>query len=178
MKISTILKIFLAINIISSIVTMVFFGFDVVLNLQVAFFSSFFIVLGSFIGYRKNILKQSEDFIIRDENEKDVIDAIDDKFDLYGEINENELSDEDVKDIIKEEKKKQNIKDSLTNTMKSLSSATSIYRIIGYVFLVVGFFFLNNNQFLNPIAYLCGFLIIPIMALVVNFQLTKKGYGS
>jgi len=174
MKISTILETFLAINIISSVLAMVFFGFDVVLNLQVAFFSSFFIVLGSFIGYRKNILKQSEDFIIRDENEKDVIDAIDDKFDLYGEINENELSDEEVKEIIKEERKKQNIKDSLTNTMKSLSSATSIYRIMGYVLLVIGFFFLNNNQLLIPIAYLLGFLIVPIMALIVNLKYIKS----
>ncbi len=174
MKISTILETFLAINIISSVLAMVFFGFDVVLNLQVAFFSSFFIVLGSFIGYRKNILKQSEDFIIRDENEKDVIDAIDDKFDLYGEINENELSDEDVQEIIKEERKKQNIKDSLTNTMKSLSSATSIYRIMGYVLLVIGFFFLNNNQLLIPIAYLLGFLIVPIMALIVNLKYIKS----
>lgn len=174
MKIRTILEIFIGINIISSMLAMVFFGFDVVLNLQVAFFSSFFIVLGSFIGYRKNILKQSEEYIIKSENERDTIDAIDDKFDLYGEINENELSDEEVKAIIKEEKKKQNIKDSLTNTMKSFSSATSIYRITGYVLLVIGFFFLNNNQLLIPIAYLLGFLIVPIMALVVNLKYIKS----
>ncbi len=174
MKISSILEIFIGINIASSIFAMVFFGFDVLLNLQVAFFSSFFIVLGSFIGYRKNILKQSEEYIIKSENERDVIDAIDDKFDLYGEINENELSDEDVKEIIKEERKKQNIKDSLTNTMKSLSSATSIYRIMGYVLLVIGFFFLNNNQLLIPIAYLLGFLIVPIMALIVNLKYIKS----
>lgn len=174
MKIRTILEIFIGINIISSMLAMVFFGFDVVLNLQVAFFSSFFIVLGSFIGYRKNILKQSEDFIVKDENERDSIDAIDDKFDLYGEINENELSNEEVKEIIKEEKKKQNIKDSLTNTMKSFSSATSIYRIAGYFLLVIGFFFLNNNQLLIPIAYLAGFLVIPIMALIVNLKYIKS----
>ncbi len=174
MKIRAILEIFLAINIVFSVLAMVFFGFDVVLNLQVAFFSSFFIVLGSFFGYRKNILKQSEEYIIKSENERDTIDAIDDKFDLYGEINENELSDEEVKEIIKEERKKQNIKDSLTNTMKSFSSATSIYRISGYVLLVIGFFFLNNNQLLIPIAYLLGFLIVPIMALIVNLKYIKS----
>lgn len=174
MKIRAILEIFLAINIVFSVLAMVFFGFDVVLNLQVAFFSSFFIVLGSFFGYRKNILKQSEEYSIKSENERDTIDAIDDKFDLYGEINENELSDEEVKEIIKEERKKQNIKDSLTNTMKSFSSATSIYRISGYVLLVIGFFFLNNNQLLIPIAYLLGFLIVPIMALIVNLKYIKS----
>ncbi len=174
MKISTILETFLAINIVSSMVAIVFFGFDVVLNLQVAFFSSFFIILGSFFGYRKNILKQSENYIIKDENERDTIDTIDDKFDLYGEINKNELSDEDVKNIIKEERSKQNIKDSFTNTMKSLSSVTSIYRIMGYMLLVIGFFFLNNNQLLIPIAYLLGFLIVPIMALIVNLKYIKS----
>ena len=103
-----------------------------------------------------------------------MIDAIDDKFDLYGEINENELSDEDVQEIIKEERKKQNTKDSLTNTMKSLRSATSIYRIMGYVLLVIGFFFLNNNQLLIPIAYLLGFLIVPTMALIVNLKYIRS----
>lgn len=178
MKIKEIVTFFLLINGVASVIAIVLFDFVIFLNLQMAFLSSLFIVLGSFIGYRKNILKQSEDFIVRSENERDVVDGIDDKFDLYGEINENELTQEEIQQIVKDEKKKISIKDSLSNTMKSFSSATSIYRIFGYLFLVFGFFYLNNNQFLNPLAYLCGFLIIPIMALVVNFQLTKKGYGS
>lgn len=173
MKISDIVKIFLFINITASVIAIIFFEFNVFLNLQVAFFSSFFIVLGSFIGYRNNILKQSKDYIAKDEHERDVVDIIDDKFDLYGEINENELSDDEIKEIIKEEKSKQTFKDSLTNTMKSFSATTSIYRIVGYVLLLVGFFTLNSNQLLIPIAYLAGFLIVPFVALGTNLKYSQ-----
>ena len=174
MKISDIFKIFVIINIVASIMTIVLFDFVILLNLQIAFFSSFFIVIGSFIGYRNNILKQSEDFIVKDANDRDVIDIIDDKFDLYGEINENELSNDDIKKIVQDEKDKIKIKDTLSNTIKSFKATTSIYRITGYVILVVGFFFLNNNHFLNPIAYLLGFLIVPIMALFMNLKYIKS----
>lgn len=174
MKISDLIKIFFALNVIFSSVGIIFFGINGFINLQVAFLSSFFIVVGSFIGYRKNIIKQSENYIIKDQHERDTVDLIDDKFDLYGEINESELTDEDVKNIISEEKKKQNIKDSLANTMKSFGAATSIYRIVGYFLLVFGFFGLKNNQILDPIVYLIGFLIVPIIALVVNFKISKE----
>ncbi len=174
MKISDLIKIFFVINIIFSIIGIIFFGFNGFINLQVAFLSSFFIVIGSFIGYRKNIIKQSENYIIKDQHERDTVDQIDDKFDLYSEINENELSEEEIKQIIQDEKKKHNIKDSIQNTMKSFGAATSIYRVVGYLLLVFGFFGLKNNHILDPIVYLIGFLIVPFMALVVNFTLSKK----
>lgn len=173
MRIKDIWKIFVVINIASSILTLIFFGFDIFLNIQFAFISSFFIIIGSFIGYRNNILKQSEIFV-DNPNNRDIIDDIDDKFDLYSDINENELSNEDIKQIVQNEKDKIKIKDSFLNTIKSFRATISIYRISGYIVLIIGFFYLNNHNLLNPIAYLCGFLIVPIMALIVNLKYIKS----
>ena len=172
MRISDILKIFVSINIIASLFTFIVFGFEIFLNIQFAFISSFFIVVGSFIGYKNNILKQSE--VFSNASDRDIIDDIDDKFDLYGEINEHELSDEDIKQIIQEEKDKIKIKDSFVNTIKSFRATTSIYRISGYLVLIIGFFYLNNHNLLNAIAYLLGFLIVPLMALIVNLKYIKS----
>ena len=170
MKISDILKIFISLNIIFSIFGIVFLGLNGLINLQIAFFSSIFIVLGSFYGYRNNVLKQVDNYNL-DIKDKDAIDKIEDRFDLYSEINEKEdLSDEEIKAILKEEKEKIKTKDTIKNTLKTISAATSIYRIIGYILLIMGFFFLNNNQILNPIIYLLGFLIVPIMALIINYK--------
>lgn len=174
MKISDILKIFISLNIVFSILALIFSGINAVINLQVAFFSSIFIVVGSFYGYRNNVLKQVDNYNL-DIEDRDSIDKIEDQFDLYGEINEKEdLTDEEVKEIFKEEKEKIKTKDTIKNTFKTIGGATSIYRVIGYVLLVVGFFFLNNNQILNPIIYLLGFLIVPIMALIINYKYKKS----
>lgn len=172
MKIIDIFKIFAVVNIVSSLAIIFFFDFVFLLNIQVAFFSSLFIVVGSFIGYKNNIIKQSE--ILANTNNRDIIDDMEDKFDLYGEINENELTQDDIKTILEDEKKKISMKDSFFNTIKNLNSLASMYRIFGYLFLVLGFFYLNNNHFLNPIVYLCGFLIVPIMALFVNLKYIKN----
>ena len=140
------------------------------LNTQVAFFSSILITVGSYLGYKKNIEKRVEntDFQALNDN-PDTIDKIDDKFDLYSEINEQEeLSKEEIKEIIDEEKEKLKSQSNIKNTIKSFSGASSIYRLVGYGFLIFGFFYLNNNQLLEPVSYLIGFLVVPVATLATR----------
>ena len=70
------------------------------LNTQVAFISSLFITIGSYLGYKKNIEKRVINHQV-DIDDPDAIDKIDDHFDLYTEykIDEKELTKEEVKDI-------------------------------------------------------------------------------
>jgi Ca2+/Na+ antiporter len=56
-------------------------------------------------------------------------------------------------------------KNYLINLKKSFFSFASLYRVGGYVVLIVGFFYLNNNAMLNIYSYLFGFLIVPISIL-------------
>jgi len=143
------------------------------LNTQVAFISSLIISIATFLSYRRNVTKRLEniDYDAKLSDDRDKIDEIDDPFDLYSEneINEQtEFTSEEIKDIIKDEKSK--IKqNSFKNTLLSTPGFISIYRVVGYVVLVVGFFALNNNGILNVIPYLVGLFIVPLSMLCLKF---------
>ncbi len=146
------------------------------LNTQIAFISVVIIVIGSFLGYHRNISKQIDNFDLDTQTslDNDAIDKIEDPYDLYsddGIVEEKEVSTEEFKQIVSEEKSKLK-KNSIQNTIKSASGFASIYRIIGYILLVVGFFYLNNNQLFDAIAYVIGISIVPAAILVVS--LIKK----
>ena len=137
------------------------------LNTQVAFISSLFIIIASFLSYRKNIQNRLSNLDLTKTNQnedRDKIDEIDDPYDLYTEyeqIPEEELTSEKIKEIINDEKSKVN-KNSFKNTLFSASGFLSIYRILGYGILIFGFFALNNNKIFLPIAFIIGLGIVPI----------------
>ena len=136
------------------------------LSSQVAFFSSLFITITSFLSYKRNIENRLSNLdLTQTQNEtRDKIDEIDDPYDLYTEyeeIPESELTPQKIKEIINNEKSKVK-RDSLKNTFFSASGFLSIYRVFGYGILVFGFFALNNNKILLPIAFIIGLGIVPI----------------
>ena len=169
-------KIFIVLNLCLSLYASFFQNQTWLLNLQVAFFSSLFVTLASFLSYKKNIQNRLENFdkdAISSSEERDKIDEIDDPFDLYSEykeVTESELTPEKIKEIIDEEKSrvKQN---SLKNTLFSATGFLSIYRIFGYGFLIFGFFALNNNKILIPLAFIIGLSIVPIGVLFTKIFL-------
>ena len=145
------------------------------LNTQVAFISSVIITIGSYLGYKRNVEKRvqnSTDAALISED-RDKIDEIDDPFDLYSEIKqaeEKELSTEEIKQILKEEKAKVK-RNSIKNTILSASGFASIYRIVGYVSLILGFFILNNNGLFDAYSYLAGLFVVTfsvLAAIIVN----------
>jgi hypothetical protein len=166
------LKVFLFLDIVLIVLFLVFSTTQNLINSQVAFFSVLIIVFGSFLGYHRNISKQIENFDTDayTNQDNDAIDKIEDPYDLYSEdgiTEETEISTEEFKQIIKEEK--QNLKrNTVSNTLKSASGFASLYRIIGYVFLVIGFFYLNNNEMFDAISYIIGISIIPLAVLIIN----------
>ena len=137
------------------------------LSSQVAFFSSLFITVASFLSYKKNIENRLSDLDLTKNNEnedRDKIDEIDDPYDLYTEykeIPESELTPEKIKEIINGEKSKVK-RDTLKNTIFSASGFLSIYRVLGYGMLLFGFFALNNNKIFMPIAFIIGLGVVPI----------------
>lgn len=148
------------------------------LNTQVAFVSSLFIVVASFLSYRKNIQNRLSNLDltqINEGNDRDKIDEIDDPYDLYtqyDEIPENELTTEKIKEILNDEKSKIK-RNSFKNTLFSASGFLSIYRILGYGILIFGFFALNNNKIFLPIAFIIGLGIVPI-GILFSKLLEKK----
>ena len=115
------------------------------------------ILLGSTYSYKRLVERR----VASEErpDDVDIMDKIDDPFDLYSEdiTQEDVLQDEavDIKALVKEEKKRikvQNIK----NTAKSAPALLSMFRIIPYLFLILGFIALKNNELLSLMPYLVG----------------------
>ena len=160
-------KVFILLDLCLILYSLIFQNNLWVLNTQVAFVSSLFIIIASFLSYRRNIQSRlsSLDLTKTNQNEdRDKIDEIDDPYDLYTEyeqIPEEELTSEKIKEIINDEKSKVN-KNSFKNTLFSASGFLSIYRVLGYGILIFGFFALNNNKIFLPIAFIIGLGIVPI----------------
>lgn len=94
---------------------------------------------------------------------RDLLDEIDDKYELYDDepINEAPVEELNLKEIVKEEKKK--IKTFSLSSMKyGTKGGFSLFRLIPYLLLVLGFIALKNNDILNLLFYLpaLGFGII------------------
>ncbi len=132
------------------------YSYTFFLNFQIAFIASVLILLGSTYSYKRLVEKRvaSQDR----PDDTDLVDRIDDPFDLYSEeIKSETVADEDLdlKAIVKEEKKRlkpQNIK----NTAKSAPALVSLFRVVPYLFLVLGFIGLKNNELLSLTPFLIG----------------------
>lgn len=176
MKIKKTILIFIAIDLLIVLLFALLGEYLWILNSQIAVVSSLAVTLGSYYGYKKNIQKRVETHENYDDN-YDELDKMDDQFDLYSpDIPETEIKQEMTKDEIKAEIKKNKDalkKNNFKNFRRSFGAMSSIYRLAGYVILVLGFFFLNNNGYLHIFSYLGGFLTVPSIALAVNFYSSR-----
>jgi len=156
-----------------AIVLTYFISFEFYINLQIAFLSSFFIMMGSMFAYKRMVNKKIE---ARDiEEKRDLLDEIEDPHELYDDevINEAPAEELDLKQIVKEEKKK--IKIINFKSMQEGSGAGfSLFRLVPYIFLFLGFVALNNNQLLNISIYLPSLLT----GIVVGYMSGKNIFAT
>ncbi|MDY0116552.1 MAG: hypothetical protein RBR59_03120 [Sulfurimonadaceae bacterium] len=144
-----------------------FISFEFFINLEIAFLSSFLIVMGSMYGYKKMVYNQvaSQNY----EDKRDILEIIEDPHELYDEtpINEVPLEDLDFKAIVQEEKKK--IKTlSLHALGDGVKGGFSLFRLIPYLFLFLGFIALKNNDLLDIAIYLPSLLVGIVSAYFVG----------
>jgi hypothetical protein len=135
----------------------------------VAMFSSMLIIGGSLYSYRNMIQSRIENSEMDDF--KDAIDEMDDPYDLYEEEREAEITD--IKAMIKEEKARQK-SNIIQNTTKNASAMVSLYRLIPYAFLILGFIALNNSHALSILPYLVGLAV----GMPIGYLLAKKLFIS
>ena len=168
-------KVFIILDFCMILYAFIFQNSSWLLNTQVAFISSLFITIASFLSYKRNIQNRLSNLDLSKQNQgeqRDKIDEIDDPYDLYTEyeqIPESELTPEKIKEIIEDEKSKVK-KNSFKNTLFSAGGFLSVYRVLGYSFLIFGFFALNNNKIFIPIAFIIGLGIVPIGVLVSKLK--------
>jgi len=145
------ISIFLVLQIV--ILFTYFISYTAFINIEVAFISAFLIIMGSSYGYRRMVDSQVEHGNYEDK--RDLLDDIEDPHGLYDDepINEAPADELDLKSIVKEEKAK--IKTfSLKSAKYGAKGSASAFRLVPYIFLVLGFIALKNNELLSLWYYL------------------------
>ena len=140
------------------------------LNTQIAFFSSSFIMLASMKSYKNMVTKAVNAGAVTDDG-RDTLDKVEDPYDLYDEEKIEVGGDchRTLVEVVKEERA--NLKKSrrsIWETTKDAKASYSFYRLSAYGILILGFFYLNGNHILKLFPYLT-FLSIPLF--VVPFSL-------
>ncbi len=147
------------------------YSFEFFINFEVAWVSAFLIMLGSMYSYQNLVNKRIADY--ETEIDLDAIDKIDDPYDLYSESpsSDNE-AEKDIREVVKEERAR--LKANKTNGIKAGAPATiSLFRILPYLFLGLGFIGLRNNELLSLTPYLIG-----IGAGIISAFLMGKSFFS
>jgi len=156
------------------------YDFIFFINLQVAFLSSFFVIVGSSYAYKKMVENQVEakksQGEVEEDGKRELLDTIEDPYELYedSKINDAPVEELDLKEIVKEEKAK--IKTfSLQSAKYGARGSVSLFRLLPYLFLVLGFIALKNHNYLHISYYLPSILLgIIVASLVVK----PKGHTS
>lgn len=138
-------------------------------NVQVAFLSSLFVIIGASLAYKKMINTKIDTEAY--EEDRDLLDTIEDPHGLYDEtINEAPVDELDLKQIVKEEKAK--IKTFSVKSIKHGARASvSVFRIVPYIFLILGFIALKNNNILDLSVYLPSLLIGIVVGSLVSREI-------
>ena len=149
------------------------YSFEMFINIQIAFLSSLFVIIGASFAYAKMVDTKltSGEY----EEQRDILDEIEDEHGLYDDIpiNDTPAEELDLKTIVKEEKAK--IKTfSLSSIKHGARGSASLFRVVPYVFLILGFIALKNNDLLSLSVYLPSLLIGIIVGSVVSKSLVAN----
>ena len=173
-----ILKVLLFVDLLLLIVSVVFGGKVWIYNTQVGFISATLIMIASVISYRRMVNTRVEHGIITMDDSKDVIDKLEDPYDLYSEDVVEEKTEEDLVEVVKEERQKlKENRRSIGQTLKDTKAALSIYRLGAYAVLILGFLYLNRQGLLHIPSYLLA-LSLPPMIIVLILVTQKENHSQ
>ncbi len=178
---SKLLKTLVVVDMIVILISVIFFDIKTLYNTQVGFISAALVIVASMISYSRMVNTAVEHNVVMMDDSKDVIDKLEDPYDLYSEeVIEEVLEDEekDLVETVKEERKrlKEN-KRTLSQTIKDSKAAFSFYRLGAYAVLVLGFLYLNRHGLLHIPSYILA-LSIPPVVIVIVFMMNKENHSE
>ena len=146
-----------------------FISAKVFANVETAFLSALLIIIGASYAYKKMILAKVEsgEYV----EDRDLLDKIEDPHELYDdkEINHAPPEELSLKEIVKEEKAK--VKPlNVKNMKQGIRGSLSLFRLLPYLFLILGFIALKNNNILDLWYYLPSLFV----GIVVGSLLSKE----
>jgi len=149
----------------------------VLYSTQIGYITSTLVMVASIVSYRRMVNARVEHNIITMDDSKDVIDKLEDPYDLYSE----DVVEEEEKDFVetvKEEKKKlKENRRTVYQTIKDTKAALSIYRLGAYALLILGFLYLNRQGLLHIPSYIIS-LGIPSVILVWVLLKEKENHSQ
>jgi len=164
-----ILKVLLLVDLLLLVFSIAFGGELWIYNTQVGFISATLIMIASVISYRRMVNTRVEHGIVTMDDSKDVIDKLEDPYDLYSEeVKEEESDDRKFAEVVKEEKKKlKENRRTLFQVLKDTKAALSLYRLGAYAFLILGFLYLNRHALLHIPSYIVALSIPPVIIVTI-----------
>ncbi len=130
-----------------------FFSLKAFANIETAFLSALFIIVGTSYAYKRVVLTKVEsgEYV----KERDLLDKIEDPYELYDDKETNDVSPKELnlKEIVKEEKAKVKLL-NMKNMKYGAKGGISLFRLLPYLFLIFGFIALKNNNILELWYYL------------------------
>jgi hypothetical protein len=164
-----ILKALFLTDILLILVTLILFDIKILWNTQIGFISASLVMLASMKSYQRMVDARVEHKVITYDDSKDVIDQLEDPYDLYSE----DAVVEEAQDLENADKEDKKPKDGrpLIQILKDTGAALSAYRLGAYVVLILGFLYLNRHELLHIPSYI---LSISIPMLVMVYVLLKE----
>ena len=162
----------LGVEVLLLLVALIFFETKTLYSTQIGFFTATLVMVASLLSYQRMVKARVAHEIITLDDSKDVIDRLEDPYDLYSE----DMSQDQEKafaEVLKEEKQKlKENRRSIFQTLKDTKAALSVYRLGAYGLLILGFMYLNRQGLLDIPSYLFS-LALPFVVLV-SVLLTEK----
>ena len=160
-----ILTVLVSVDIILLLISLIFFDMKVVYNTQIGYITATLVMVASIVSYRRMVNARVKHNIVTMDDSKDVIDKLEDPYDLYS-VDIVEEEEQDFAQTVKEEKKKlKENRRTVYQTIKDTKAALSIYRLGAYALLILGFLYLNRQGLLHIPSYIIS-LGIPSVILV------------
>jgi len=151
-------------------------NYNATMSFFVAYFSSAIVVLASFRNYQKMVESRVESAVNVDE--RDLIDTLEDPYELYSETESKIEDNKSIQEIIKEEKrslKKQ--RGSFRELFVNSLFAFRFSRLFAYFLLLLGFFYLLHNKVMVLGYYLVA-LGLPVVVIVVYLFIINSRNGD
>ena len=165
-----VLKALVIADILVILTSIIFFDINILWNTQIGYISASLVMLASMKSYQRMVDARVAHDIVTYDDSKDVIEKLEDPYDLYSE-DVLEEEEKDLVEVVKEERKKLKDGRSLTQILKDTKAALSVYRLGAYMVLVLGFLYLNRHELLHIPSYI---LAISIPMLIVVYVLLHE----
>ena len=167
-----ILKTIVVVDIVLILAVVIFFDIKHLYALQIGFVSSSLVMFASLAAYKRMVDTRVEHNIITVDDSKDVIDQLEDPYDLYSEDVVEE--EKDLVEVVKEERKKLKDSRSLYQTLKDTKAALSVYRLGAYAVLILGFLYLNRQGLLHIPTYIVALGLPPVIIVIILIREKDK----